>query len=335
MPGRDAVRLLIAANRLPVTVRVSAEGRGSLVESVGGVATGLQGLMRRADVRWVGWPGTVAGMARAELARCEAALRARRLEPVLLSSEEVEEYYEHYANGVLWPLFHSFPGRLPLEGRGWARYLDVNARFAERLAALAAPGATVWVHDYQLLLVPGLLRARRPDLRIGFFLHIPFPAPDVFRLLPARREVLEGLLGADLVGVHTPGYARNLLQAAAAVLAADVEGDVVRHEGRGTTVGAFPMGVDAPRFQRLAERAERTGAVRVHRRPAGMKLLVGVDRLDYTKGIPRRLLAYERLLEREPRLRGRVRLVQLAVPSREHVAAYRTFHGEVEHIIRR
>jgi trehalose 6-phosphate synthase/phosphatase len=333
--GRDAGRLLIAANRLPVTIKVDAAGRAALVTSMGGVATGLQDLMKRSDARWVGWPGASDGLSRAEHGRVGAALRRRRLVPVALSPDEVEEYYEHYANGVLWPLFHSFPGRLPLEGRGWARYADVNARFADRLAALAARDATVWVHDYQLLLVPGLLRARRPDLRIGFFLHIPFPAPDVFRLLPARREILEGLLGADLVGLHTAAYVRNLLHAFAEVLGAEVAGDVVGHEGRVATVGAFPMGVDAPHYQRLSARAARGGAVRAHRRPAGIRLLGGIDRLDYTKGIPRRLLAYERLLEREPALRGHVRLVQVAVPSRENVAAYRTFHSEVEQLIRR
>jgi trehalose 6-phosphate synthase/phosphatase len=334
--GRSAPRLVLAANRLPVTVRVSTAGKVSLAESVGGVATGLLPLLKDRQVRWVGWPGVVDGLGLPERARLDADLRRRRLEPLHLTPHEVEQYYEDYANGVLWPLLHSFPDRLPLEPNGWPTYQAVNERFAQRIAALAAPGARVWVHDYQLMLVPGLLRTMRPDLRIGFFLHVPFPGADVFRLLPQRDEVLRGLLGADLIGLHTPGYVRNLLAVASAADLASVEdGSAVRHSGRLTSLGVFPMGVDAERFERLALRAGRGGTVKAFRRPAGVKLLVGVDRLDYTKGIPRRLLAYERLLDIHPELRGQVRLVQVAVPSRDRVPAYRSFHAEVERLIRR
>jgi trehalose 6-phosphate synthase/phosphatase len=334
--GRSAPRLVIAANRLPVTVRVSTGGRITLADSVGGVATGLLPLLAQPEHRWLGWPGVVDGLAHDERARLDTELRRRRLEPLHLSPDEVEQYYESYANGVLWPLLHSFPDRLPLEPTGWATYEAVNRRFAQRLAALAAPQARVWVHDYQLMLVPGLLRQLRPDLRIGFFLHVPFPGADIFRLLPQRDAILRGLLGADLIGLHTQGYARNLLAAASAAdLASAGDGLAIRHAGRLTTVGVFPMGVDGKRFERLAERSRRRGGVKAFRRSPGLRVFVGVDRLDYTKGIPRRLLAYERLLERDPALRGHVRLVQVAVPSRDRVPAYRSFHAEVERLIRR
>ncbi|HEX5818814.1 MAG TPA: trehalose-6-phosphate synthase, partial [Gemmatimonadales bacterium] len=336
MAGPSAPRLVLAANRLPVTVRVSTVGKVTLAESVGGVATGLLPLLKDRQVRWVGWPGVVDGLGPSERTRLDADLRRRRLEPLHLAPHEVEEYYEDYANGVLWPLLHSFPDRLPLEPAGWPTYQAVNARFAQRIAALAVPGARVWVHDYQLMLVPGLLRTMRPDLRIGFFLHVPFPGADIFRLLPQRDEVLRGLLGADLIGLHTPGYVRNLLAVASAADLASVEdGSAIRHSGRLTSLGVFPMGVDAERFERLATRAGRGGGVKAFRRPHGVKILVGVDRLDYTKGIPRRLLAYERLLDLHPELRGHVRLVQVAVPSRDRVPAYRSFHAEVERLIRR
>jgi trehalose 6-phosphate synthase/phosphatase len=334
--GRNAPRLVLAANRLPVTVRVAAGGKVTLAESVGGVATGLLPLLESAQVRWVGWPGAVEGLGLAERTRLDADLRRRRLEPLHLTPLEVEQYYEEYANGVLWPLLHSFPDRLPLEPSGWPTYQAVNERFAQRLAALATPAARVWVHDYQLMLVPNLLRNLRPDLRIGFFLHVPFPGADIFRLLPQRDEVLRGLLGADLIGLHTPSYVRNLLAVASAADLSSVEdGAAIRHSGRLTSLGVFPMGVDAERFERLATRAGRDGADKVFRRPPGVKMLAGIDRLDYTKGIPRRLLAYERLLELQPELRGRVRLVQVAVPSRDRVPAYRSFHAEVERLIRR
>ena len=336
MAGPSAPRLVLAANRLPVTVRVSAGGRITLAESVGGVATGLLPLLKDAKVRWVGWPGAVEGLGLSERTRLDAELRRRRLEPLHLTPHEVEQYYEDYANGVLWPLLHSFADRLPLEPTGWSTYQAVNERFARRLAAVAAPGARVWVHDYQLMLVPGLLRTLRPDLRIGFFLHVPFPGADMFRLLPQRDEVLRGLLGADLIGLHTPGYVRNLLAvASAADLSSVVDGPAIRHVGRLTSLGVFPMGIDVERFERLAARAGKGEAAKTFRRPPGVQVLVGVDRLDYTKGIPRRMLAYERLLDVHPELRGRVRLVQVAVPSRDRVPAYRSFHAEVERLIRR
>ena len=336
MAGRSAPRLVVAANRLPITIKVAGTGKVTLTASVGGVATGLLPLLTGREARWVGWPGVAEGLSTAERSRLDAELRRRCLVPVHLTATEVEGYYEQYSNGVLWPLLHSFPERLPLEPSGWSSYRDVNERFAQRLAALAAPRARVWVHDYQLMLVPGMLRTLRPDLRIGYFLHVPFPGADVFRLLPQRDDILRGLLGADLLGFHTPGYMRNLLGAASAAdFETSADGPAIRHSGRLTSLGVFPMGVDGPRFERLASVARRGGVTKSFRRTKGVKVFAGVDRLDYTKGIPRRLLAYERMLERDPSLRGHVRLVQVAVPSRDRVPAYRSFHAEMERLIRR
>jgi trehalose 6-phosphate synthase/phosphatase len=255
--------------------------------------------------------------------------------PVALSDEEVEQYYEGYCNGALWPLFHSFPSQLPLETAGFARYREVNQRFAEETARHYRPGDLVWVHDYQLMLVPRMLRELIPGASVGFFLHIPFPAPDLFRTLPARDALLDGLLGADLVGFHTASYMRNFASSVLHVLGASADVDRITWQGRVTSLGVFPMGVDAQGFERLGESDEVKTLVAEFRSGPDERVLVGIDRLDYTKGIPRRLLAYERLLADHPELRERVRLVQVAVPSRTNVDAYADFRNQVDALVGR
>jgi trehalose 6-phosphate synthase/phosphatase len=212
----------------------------------------------------------------------------------------------------------------------------VNEKFAERVAAVARPGDVIWVQDYQLLLLPGLLRQRLPYARIGFFLHIPFPAAEIFRILPWREEILRSLLGADLVGFHTYGYVQHFAAAVAALPELDPEEDHVWVDGRLVRFGAFPMGIDAARFERLASAPGADDAVRtVLEQAAGRTLVVAVDRLDYTKGIKQRLVAFESLLASDPSLRDRVRLVQVAAPSREEVQSYTAFRSEIEELIGR
>ena len=326
-------RLLIVSNRLPVTVRAS-EGGVEVTRSTGGLATGMQGPHERLGGLWIGWPGPLDGLSAEGLAEANRRLEELRLVAVPLSADEIARYYEGYSNGVLWPLFHYAIARLPLEVRDLDAYEAVNERFADAVAARAAPGDLVWIHDYQLMRVPLLVRERVPDLKIGFFLHIPFPTSEIFRLLPHRERLLEGLLGADLVGFHTAAFLRHFASSSLRLLGAPAEVDRIRWEGREVRLGVFPMGVDAAAFAGLADSPEVQSHAAAHRRP-GEKLLLGVDRLDYTKGITRKLLAFEALLRARPELRRSVRLVQVAVPSRENVGAYAELREEVDALVGR
>jgi trehalose 6-phosphate synthase/phosphatase len=328
-------RLLLVSNRLPVTVKAEKD-HVSVVRSPGGLATGLSRPHERSGGVWIGWPGDVSRLSGPQRAEVESQLSALRCVPLYLSASEVSRFYEGYSNRVLWPLCHYLLDRIPRQDRDWEAYAKVNERFADLVVRHYQPGDIIWVHDYQLMLVPGLLRQRLPTARIGYFHHIPFPAADIFRTLPHREELLQGLLGADLVGFHTPGYAHHFSRSLLTLLGLETDMDNVLHEGRVVRVGSFPMGIDAAAFETLAQEAAVLEEVRVLKeRSAGQRLLVGIDRLDYTKGIPRRLLAVQRLLEREPAWRGRLRLIQVAVPSRTQVEDYAAYRDKVDELVGR
>ena len=327
-------RLLIVSNRLPVTVRVAEGGAVSVEPSTGGLATGMKGPHERLGGLWIGWPGDLEGLPMEARQEVDRQLAEQRLAGVPLSPDEIARYYEGYSNSILWPLFHYSVARLPSEVSGFDAYEQVNARFADAVAARWQPGDLVWIHDYQLMLVPAMLRERVPDARIGFFLHIPFPSSEIFRLLPQRERLLEGLLGADLLGFHTATFLRHFASAALRLVGATTEVDRLRWDGREVRMGVFPMGIDAAHFSALASSPEVEELVASHRRE-GHQLLLGIDRLDYTKGIQRRLLAFEALLRTHPELQGKVRLVQVAVPSRENVEAYRDLREEVDALVGR
>lgn len=328
-------RLLLVSNRLPVTVKAEKD-TVSVVRSSGGLATGLSGPHARSGGVWIGWPGDVSRLSSAQRAKVESQLAEQRCVPLYLSASEVSRYYEGYSNRVLWPLSHYLPDRVPRQDRDWDSYAKVNERFAELVARHYQPGDTIWVHDYQLMLVPGLLRQRLPEARIGYFHHIPFPSSELFRMLPHREELVRGLLGADVVGFHTPSYVHHFSSTLLRVLGLEADIDHVSYEGRSVRLGAFPMGIDATSFERLALDSGVLEEVRVTReRSAGQRLLVGIDRLDYTKGIPRRLLAVQRLLEREPSLRGHLRFIQVAVPSRTQVEDYAAYRDKVNELVGR
>ena len=327
-------RLLIVSNRLPVTVRV-ADGRATVRRSVGGLATGLHGPHERSGGLWIGWPGTVEGLSASALADVDRQLAELRTVPLSLDATEVSTFYEHISNGVLWPICHDRLDQLPLSVDGWDVYESANARYADAVAAHYRPGDAVWVHDYHLMRVPALLRERIPDAKIGFFLHIPFPNPEIFFTLPTRRWLVEGMLGADLIGFHTRRYHGHFRAALRRLFSieADAQG-VVPWKDRRVRIGVFPMSVDAADIAQRAAASDVTAKVAEFRKPHE-RLLVGIDRLDYTKGIPRRLLAIERLLTSHPEWKERVRLIQVAVPSRDGVGAYRRFRGEVESAVGR
>ena len=253
-----------------------------------------------------------------------------------MTADEIRNYYETFSNGVIWPLFHYLLDRVPLEAQGWDTYVAVNQRFASAVVDVLQPGDRVWIHDYQLMLVPAMIRERVPDARIGFFLHIPFPAPEVFRTLPWRQRLLEGLLGADLVGFHTGAYVRHFANALRYLLGIDADVTRAWFEGREVRLDAFPMGIDAEDFDKEARSPSVLREVEHLRAEArGRTLLLGIDRLDYTKGLPQRMLALERLFERDPSLRDAVRLIQVAIPTRDNVDHYQSFRRGLEETIGR
>ena len=320
-------RLLLVSNRLPLTAE-RKRGKLTLKPSAGGLATGLHSVHDPGTGLWFGWSGLYDRPAGFTPASDEWARRG--CVPVPLTRTEVRDYYEAFGNGVVWPLFHSLIDRMPLRPGPWATYERVNQRFADAVAAELRPDDVVWVHDYQLMRVPAQIRARAPDARIGFFLHIPFPSVEIFSALPGRERVLEGLLGADLIGFHTAGYLHNFAAAIERLLGLPVHRDVVIYGGREVRLGVFPMGADIARFADPAPSRSRAP-----RPPLDRRLLLGVDRLDYTKGIPRRLLSFEKLLDAHPELRGRVCMLQIAVPSRTDVPAYKRFRRQIDALVGR
>ncbi|MBA3658399.1 MAG: bifunctional alpha,alpha-trehalose-phosphate synthase (UDP-forming)/trehalose-phosphatase [Gemmatimonadales bacterium] len=327
-------RVLIVANRLPVTVR-AVDGGVEVQPSTGGLATGLLRPHEQSGGLWIGWSGASEELTDDQQAALTSQLDGLRLVNIPLTPTQVSRYYEGFANGVLWPLFHYLLGELPLHVRDWDAYVEVNERFAEVVAEHYRPGDRIWVHDYQLLLLPDLLRQRLPEARIGFFLHIPFPSEELFRTLPAREALLRGMLGADLVGFHTPGYLRHFASSLTQLLGLTVDVDRVQLSSRDVRLGVFPMGVDAENFETLAEDPAVRAETEALKGDGSVRLMVGVDRLDYTKGIPRRLLSYEKMLQDHPDLRERVRLVQVAVPSRTGVEAYQEFRLLVDGLVGR
>ncbi|HNA49760.1 MAG TPA: trehalose-6-phosphate synthase [Mycobacterium sp.] len=326
---------VVVANRLPIDMERSADGTITWKRAPGGLVTALEPLLRRQRGAWIGWPGVVDGD---EEPIVEDGLR---LYPVRLSAEDVADYYEGFSNATLWPLYHDVVVKPIYHREWWDRYVDVNRRFAEATSRAAAKGATVWVQDYQLQLVPKMLRMLRPDLTIGFFLHIPFPPVELFMQMPWRTEIIEGLLGADLVGFHLPGGAQNFLFLSRRLVGANTSRASVGVRSRfgevqvgfrRVKVGAFPISIDSAELDGKARNRDIRRRAREIRAELGdpRKILLGVDRLDYTKGIDVRLKAFSELLAEGRVKRDDTVLVQLATPSRERVDSYRILRNDIE-----
>ncbi|WP_035140235.1 trehalose-phosphatase [Bifidobacterium bohemicum] len=399
-------RLIIVSNRLPMSLQRQEDGGIAAVQSIGGLATAIGPYFKsHRDCFWVGWSGVdPAKYEQRDIDRMTEEYRSRRCEPVYLTEDEINGYYAGYSNDTIWPLFHDFAHEAKFEPATWKVYQAVNERFAEAVSTLVHPGDTVWVQDYHLMLLPALLRSRFPDLRIGWFLHIPFPSPEIFRQLPNGADLLRGLLGADLVGFHTIDFCINFMSVVRLLLDLDIKPDgrialtdepsdpatgsdrpSSRHK-RYVTVEAFPIGIDYNLYRRTARSSlaqamqhgiEAASGKRTRRIKTSLtaesqaateaqvadsnwwshhahqelpelalarnlgpdadkvprKVVVSVDRLDYTKGLPERLRAFELMLERYPKWVGHVTYYLLATPTRENVETYRNLKQTVDRLV--
>ncbi len=328
----DTYPFVVVSNRLPVDRVVDDDGTERWNQSPGGLVTALEPIMREADGAWVGWVGAP------DLEHEPFDHDGIRIVPVPLTADDIERYYEGFSNGTLWPLYHDVIAPPTYHRVWWDSYVSVNQRFANAVAAVTADGGTVWVQDYQLQLVPRMLRQLRPDLTIGFFNHIPFPAYGIFSQLPWRTQIVEGLLGADVIGFQRNADAGNFSRAVRRLLGYPARSPIIEVPARGdaparsVVARAFPISIYSAGFEELAHRPEVEARAAQIRRDLGnpKKIMLGVDRLDYTKGIGHRLKAYHELLQDGRLLSEDVVLVQVASPSRERVDTYRQLRDEIE-----
>ena len=330
--GRRSAELVIVANRLPVDRVVHDDGSVDWRTSPGGLVSALMPVMRENEGAWIGWPG----IADEEVEPFHDA--GLNLVPVRLSAQEVEEFYEGFSNATLWPLYHDLVAKPEFHREWWDAYVTVNQRFADRCAEVVAEGGTVWVQDYQLQLVPQMLREQRPDVTIGFYLHIPFPPPELFQQLPWRRQILEGMLGADLVGTQLPGGAANFVRLVRQRVGHKTHRDRVHlPDGRIVRAQALPISIDYDDFEKLARDESVEERSKEIREALGDPKVVflGVDRLDYTKGIFARLRAFAELVEEGQIDVEDAVFVQVATPSRERVEEYVSLKNEINQLVGR
>jgi len=338
--GKGPERLIVVSNRLPFSFRQDADGRWHAEPGGGGLVTALLPVLRNRGGMWIGWTGATVEAGELHEALASAGAGAGyRLEGVSLTAEEMDKFYLGFSNEIIWPLFHDLQSLCNFDPAYWRTYCDVNAKYAEAVMAHAGPGDFIWIHDYHLMNVATELRRRGLRSRLGFFLHIPFPSPDLFMKLPWRLSLLQALLEFDLIGFQTALDRRNFVQCAR-MLVKEVQiegrGQVLeaRMRRREVRIGAFPISIDYAAFQRRAASPEVTDkAAEMHRLLPERKIILGIDRLDYTKGIPLRLKAFENLLERYPDLRERVSFIQVVVPSREDIPEYHRLRVEIEQLV--
>ncbi|MFT4287514.1 alpha,alpha-trehalose-phosphate synthase (UDP-forming) [Nocardioides sp.] len=324
--------LVVVANRLPVDRVTLGDGSRGWRTSPGGLVTAIEPVLRVNDGVWIGWTGGTD----TDLEPFEHD--GFHLVPMSLSEEEIEDYYEGFSNGTLWPLYHDLVAKPEFHREWWDSYQRVNRRFAEKAAQVAAEGATVWVHDYQLQLVPAYLRELRPDLKIGFYLHIPFPPGELFQQLPWRRQIIEGLLGADLVGFQLAGGAANFIRLVRQRVGHKTHKDLVYlPDGRTVRAAPYPISIDAAGLEQLAQTPAVEERAKEIRESLGnpRKIFLGVDRLDYTKGIFARLRAFSEVMADGHFDVEDAVFVQVAVPSREQVEHYRMLRDEIERLVGR
>jgi len=329
-------RLLVIANRLPFSV-IKRAGKFNFRSSPGGLAVGLSSLPKSYERLWIGWPGiTNEKLTIHDKEQIREKLAKENCLPVFLSEKQIERYYLGFSNKTIWPLFHYFPTRTIWEDRFWITYQQVNHAFFETVAGIAEPGDCIWIHDYQLMLLPQLLREKFPGLEIGFFLHIPWPSFELFRLLPWREEILNGILGADLIGFHTYDYVRHFLSSICRIMGLEHTLGQVSMGNRVIKVDAFPMGIDYKKYSQAINNAGvRKEVDKILQTVGKRKIIISIDRLDYTKGIIQRLEAFDLFLSENPEYKEKVTLIMVAVPSRTDVEDYQILRNRLEQLVGR
>ena len=328
-------KLVIVSNRLPVSV-VRRDGKLEFEASSGGLATAMSSL-DQADKIWVGWPGIASDdLSDDEKQMIIDELAKQSCYPVFLTAKQIELFYEGYSNDTLWPLFHYFQSLTRHRNDYWDSYVQVNEEFAAVTAMIASDDSTVWIHDYHLMVLPGVLRELMPNASIGFFLHIPFPSFEIYRLLPQRKELLAGLLGADLIGFHVYDYARHFLSSCLRLLGLSSHQGMIEYQDRTIKVDAYPIGIDYQKFRSaLSDGKTKKAISSLEQTHKGLKIILSVDRLDYSKGIPERLEAFRIFLQDYPKWHGKVRLIMIAVPSRIEVKTYQKLRDSIEQSVSR
>ena len=326
-------KTIIISNRLPVKIE---QENNELVykASEGGLATGLNSVFKQGNNLWVGWPGLAIEKSKEQ--EVDSNLIKQHMKPVFLSSEEIEDFYEGFSNETLWPNFHYFNQYTVYKEELWLAYQRVNQKFAEILSEELEDDDTVWIHDYQLLLLPQLIRAINPNATIGFFLHIPFPSYESFRLLPWRRALLNGMLGADFLGFHTYDDMRHFLSSVNRLAGLGNSNGTIKVKNRLIKADALPMGIDYEKYAASAQDPETLAREARYRKSIGtVKLILSIDRLDYSKGITQRLRAFELFLSKYPYFKEKVSLFMVVVPSRDSVSKYKQLKEEIDLLVGR
>lgn len=338
-------RTIIVSNRIPVRIEKSKD-EFRIVSSEGGLATGLKAVHGEKENSWVGWHGLAEEDIPSTQVKDELleSIIQKNCIPVALSQKEIENYYYGYSNNAIWSVFHYFTEYAKFNKKEWETYCEVNRKFAREILQYVNPDDTIWIHDYHLMLLPALLKKERLELKIGFFLHIPFPSFEVFRTIPNREEILQGLLGADLIGFHTEDYQGYFLDSVRRLLNTTINCDEVEYENHSAKTGVFPMGIDYNQFYETALRQKERGINRntlqkefnrfMEENP-DRKFIISIDRLDYTKGIARRIQAFDYFLRKNPEFKEKVQLIMIAVPSRTEVKQYQILKREVDELVGR
>ena len=336
---------IIVSNRLPIQL-TKLDNYFEFAPTSGGLATGMNSVHKGQESLWIGWPGIDNDdIDKKTWAPLKKSLKREGYFPVSLNHKEIEDFYYGLSNKSLWPLFHYFIEFSVFDEKQWKSYQKVNQKFADSVLSNIEEGDTVWIHDYQLLLCPKMIKDIRPDVNIGFFLHIPFPSFEIFRIFPWRELLLEGILGADLIGFHTYDYERHFLSSVKRILRKEVSFNRVNLETREVVVNTFPMGIDFNKFNNAAqshldmvadEKSDLKKQLELHKKGADQgKLILSIDRLDYTKGVVNRIKAFELFLTKYPEYLEKVRLVMLTVPSRSNVSDYKRLKKETDEIVGR
>lgn len=327
-------KTIIVSNRLPISLR-HRNGRFEFKPSAGGLATGLGSIYKSGENIWIGWPGNTVEdpEQRAEII---LELHDLKMAPVFLTREDVEQFYEGFSNETLWPAFHYFTQYMSYNPDHWEAYVRVNQKFCDAILKKADADDTIWVHDYQLLLLPQMLREVLPNATIAFFQHIPFPSYEIIRMIPWRKQLLEGVCGADLIGFHTYDDMRHFLSAVGRITGLSSESGYIQAENRIINVDSFPMGIDYDKFAKQAKSRKTQRIVQDFRKQVGdQKLIITIDRLDYSKGIPQRLHAFTKLLQDHKELHGKVSMIMVVVPSRDKVQSYKELREEIDLLVGR